>query len=123
MNEIVAFNVCKQLKRLGKKYGTLVPILKEPKMTVLRMLSGAQEISIPDLERIASFCKVPVDEFFVVPQSYSKINGRRVFMGRISSDCSRRDLENLDKLTNLYLFHMKYQDDEFKSCINKNWYE
>ena len=121
INEIVALNVRKQFKLSGKKQGELVAVLKEPKRSILRMLSGAQEISLPVLTKISRFCNAPLESFFAEPQQTSTVH--EAFMGQISSPKGKESLEIIESLSDMYLFHNQYQTTEFSSLVNKNWNE
>ena len=83
MNEIVALNVRRQLKLAGKKQGEHVAVLKESKRNILKMLSGAQEISLSVLAKISRFCNAPLDSFFLEPTRTSPVH--EAFMGQVSS--------------------------------------
>lgn len=121
MNEIVALNVRKHLKLAGKKQGELVAVLKESKRSILKMLSGAQEISLPMLTKISRFCNAPIDSFFAEPLQTSPVH--EAFMGQISSAKGKQSLEIIERLSDIYLFHNQYQTTEFSSLVNKSWNE
>ncbi len=121
INEVVAYNIRKQLKLAGKKQGELVSVLKEPKKVILRMLSGAQEIPLPVISKVSHFCKVDLNSFFIEPREFQV--AREAFMGRVSSDSGKRGLEMIQRLSDMYLFHNQYQTQEFKNLVSKTWNE
>ena len=121
MNEIVAFNVRRQLRLSGKKQGELVAVLKEPKRNILRMLSGAQELPLPVLKKISHFCNSSIDSFFLEPEQSSSIH--EAFMGQASSSEGKKSLDIVRQLSDIYLFHSQYQTAEFSNLVNKNWNE
>ena len=121
MNEIVALNVRRQLKLAGKKQGELVAVLKESKRSILKMLSGAQEIPLPVLTKISRFCSTPLDSFFSEPLQFSTVH--EAFMGQVSSTKGKESLRIIENLSDIYLFHNQYQTTEFSSLVNKSWNE
>jgi len=121
MNEVIAKNISNRLNQLGRKQNELAESLTLPKQTVSKMLSGTRMISAPELTRIAAFCKTTMEALVAVPDDFQNSSLLKVFMGKVQTAQGRKGIETADKLIDLYLFHAKYQSEEFKKGCSKEW--
>lgn len=121
MNEVIAQNISSRLSQIGKKQTELAEFLNLPKQTISKMLNGTRMISAPELSHIATFCKTTMESLVTAPSTFISTNPIRVFMGEVKTENGRKGLETADILMNMYLFHSKYQSEEFKHNCNKEW--
>lgn len=121
MNEVIAQNISSCLSQMGKKQAELADFLSLPKQTISKMLNGARMISAPELSQIATFCNTSMEFLVSMPTTFTVTNPLKVFMGEVKTEGGRKGIETTDKLINLYLFHSKYQSEEFKQNCNKEW--
>ena len=121
MNEVIARNISSRLNQMGKKQNELAESLELPKQTVSKMLNGTRMISAPELSRIAAFCNTTMESLVAVPDGFQNSSLLKVFMGKVHTPEGQKGIETADKLIDLYLFHAKYQSEEFRKNSSREW--
>lgn len=121
MNEVIAQNISSRLSQIGKKQADLANFLNLPKQTISKMINGTRMISAPELSQIADFCKTSMESLVSIPINFSTTNPLKVFMGEVKTDGGSKGIKTADELINIYIFHSKYQSDEFKQNCSKEW--
>lgn len=105
MRDRIAFNVRKIAKSSNKSVEELSELLKESKESVLEMLSGKKEITLPDLKKISEFCNIQMENFFI---NIDKTNRNRI-------------PKMIEKIIDIYLFHYPFSTKEFKEYVGSSY--
>jgi len=121
MNEIIACNINTYLAKLGKKQSDLAVALELPRQTISKMLNGGRMITAPELKKIADFCKTDMNALVIDTNNKLNADTTTAFMGAAVSDEGRKDISFAAKLMDLYVFHSKFQKDDYKDACNKEW--
>lgn len=102
MRDRIAFNVRKIIKSSNKSVEELSELLKESKESVLEMLSGKKEITLPDLKKISETCNIQMESFF------------------INTDKANRIPKMIEKIIDIYSFHYPFSTKEFKEYVGSS---
>lgn len=105
MNVVIANNILNRLRENGKKQVDLADALGVSRQTMSKMLSGTRMINAVELNRIADYFNISMDELVTIPEEVPDNNVVRAFMGKVESESAKKALEIVDELADLVLFH------------------
>lgn len=105
MNAVIAGNIMNKLKEKGKKQIELADALGVSKQTMSKMLSGSRVINAVELNKIAEFFDVPMEELVSIPDIEHDKDVVRAFMGKVETESAKKALEIIDELADLVIFH------------------
>ena len=111
MNTIVANNVLELLSRDGIKQVELAEKIGVSKQTMSKMLSGNRMINIGELQKIASYFDVKMEDLMNVPVNVNEGNVVRAFMGKVSTEAAKEALRTVDELADMIIFHANVRDN------------
>ena len=81
------------------------------KQTMSKMLSGNRMINIGELQKIASYFDVKMEDLMNVPVNVNEGNVVRVFMGKVSTEAAKEALRTVDELADMIIFHANVRDN------------
>ena len=114
MNEVISSNIMNNLKKNGKRQIDLANHLGISKQVMSNMLGGSRTINAAELQEIAVFFKIPMEELVKMPKEVREVNVVRAFMGKVDSDSAKKGLEIADQLANLICFYVKANENAEK---------
>ena len=107
MNEVISNNIINVMKQNRKKQVELAGYLGVSKQVISKMLSGGRMINAVELQRIAEFLGVSMENLVKIPQEISETNTVKAFMGRVESQEAKEGLEIADEIANLICFYAR----------------
>ena len=111
MNSIIARNIQTLLKNQNKKQIDLAEALNTNKQTVNKMLNGTRMINATELNAIARYLGVKMEELTRLTSNNVDTNIVHVFMGKVQSEQAKQALQVADELSDMILFHKKVREN------------
>ncbi len=107
VNSMIAKNIITILKQQNKKQIDLANALNVNKQTVSKMLNGSRMINAVELDLIAKFLGVKMEELTKIREDFIDTDIVHAFMGKVESKEAINALQIADKLSDMILFHNK----------------
>lgn len=111
MNAMIAGNILAMLKKQNKKQTDLADALGTNKQTVNKMLNGTRMINAIELNAIARYLGVKMEELTRIIPDHADTNVVHVFMGKVQSEQAKQALQIADELSDMILFHKKVREN------------
>ena len=111
MNSMIAGNILTLLKKQNKRQTDLADALGTNKQTVNKMLNGSRMINAIELNIIAQYLGVKMEELTRITPDYADTNIVHVFMGKVQSEQAKQALQIADELSDMILFHKKVREN------------
>ena len=114
MDQVIACNIKKCLKKLSKSSSDLAVELKFDLQDVHKMLAGTRVINVIELEKIAKFCNTSFDELLKHDSAIIDDNASNAFIAPVDIQDSQDRLKIVEQIIDLYLFHNKVYNDNLE---------
>ena len=111
MNSMIAGNILALLKDRNKKQTDLADALGTNKQTVNKMLNGTRMINAVELNAIAKYLGVKMEELTSITPERADTNIVHAFMGKVQSEQAKQALQIADELSDMILFHKKVREN------------
>jgi len=111
MNSMIAGNILALLKDRNKKQTDLADALGTTKQTVNKMLNGTRMINAVELNDIAKYLGVKMEELTRIAPERADTNVVHAFMGKVQSEQAKQALQIADELSDMILFHKKVREN------------
>lgn len=111
MNSMIAGNILALMKKQNKKQTNLAEALGTNKQTVNKMLNGTRMINAIELNIIAQYLGVKMEELTRITPEHADTNIVHAFMGKVQSENARKALQIADELSDMVLFHKKVREN------------
>lgn len=111
MNSMIAGNILELLKNQNKKQTDLADALGTNKQTVNKMLNGTRMINAVELNAIAKYLGVKLEELTRITPDHADTNVVHAFMGKVQSEQAKQALQIADELSDMILFHKKVREN------------
>ena len=114
MNGVIASNIVDNLRKSGKSQIDLAPHLGIFNQTISDMLDGSRTIKAEELQEIAGFLNVPMEELVRILKTTREVDVVQSFIDNGYSDSAREGLELADQLANLICFYARANENAEK---------
>ena len=111
MNSMIAGNIRALLKDRNKKQTDLADAMGTNKQTVNKMLNGTRMINAVELNAIAKYLGVKMEELTSITPERADTNIVHAFMGKVQSEQAKQALQIADELSDMILFHKKVREN------------
>ncbi|MBE6013763.1 MAG: helix-turn-helix transcriptional regulator [Lachnospiraceae bacterium] len=111
MNMNIAANISAILKKQNKKQTELANAIGTNKQTVNKMLNGARMINAVELNQIAEYLGVRMEDLTRISPEYAETDIALAFMGKVQSDEAKQALKVADELSDMILFHKRVREN------------
>ena len=114
MNEVIASNIVDNLRKSGKSQIDLAHHLGISNQVISDMLDGSRTINAEELQEIAAFLNVPMEELVRILETTREVDVVQSFIDNGYSDSARKGLELADQLANLICFYARANENAEK---------
>ncbi len=114
MNEVISSNIINIMKKNGKKQIELADCMGLSKQVVSKMLSGGRVINAVELQQIAEFLRVSMEDLLKCPNGISETNVVKVFMGKVDSAEAKQGLKIADEIADMICFYSNARENAEK---------
>ena len=111
MNSMIAGNILALMKKQNKKQIDLAEVLETNKQTVNKMLNGTRMINAIELNTIARYLGVKMEELTRITPEHADTNIVHAFMRKFQAENARNALQIADELSDMILFHKKVREN------------
>ena len=111
MNSMIAGNILALLKDRNKKQTDLADAMGTNKQTVNKMLNGTRMINAVELNAIAKYLGVKMEELTRIAPERADTNVVHASMGKVQSEQAKQALQIADELSDMILFHKKVREN------------
>ena len=105
VNKVIGSNITSHLKENGKKQIDLANHLGVSKQVVSNMLGGARAITAVELQQIAAYFHIPMENLVVIPEEIQDTDVIRAFMGKVETEEAKKGLEIADQIADMICFY------------------
>ena len=105
VNKVIGSNITSRLKENGKKQIDLANHLGVSKQVVSNMLGGARAITAVELQQIAAYFHIPMENLVVIPAEIQDTDVIRAFMGKVETEEAKKGLEIADQIADMICFY------------------
>ena len=114
MNEVIAGNIMDNLRKSEKSQIDLAHYLGISNQVMSNMLDGSRIINAEELQEIAGFLNVPMEELVRILDTVREVDAVQSFMDNGYSDSAKKGLELADQLANLICFYARVNENAEK---------
>ena len=113
-NEVISSNIMDNLRKSGKSQIDLAPHLGIPNQVMNDMLDGFWTINAEELQEIAGFLNIPMEELVRILETTREVDVVQSFIDNGYSDSAKKGLELADQLANLICFYARANENAEK---------
>ena len=114
MNEVISSGIVDNLRKSGKSQIDLAHYLGISRQAVNDMLSGSRTLNAEELQEIAAFLHVPMEELVRILETTREVDVVQSFIDNGYSDSAKKGLEIADQLANLICFYARANENAEK---------
>ena len=114
MKELISSNIMDNLRKSGKSRIDLAHHLGISNQVMGDMLDGSRTINAEELQEIAAFLNVPMEELVRILGTTREVDVVQSFIDNGYSDSAKKGLELVDQLANLICFYAKANENAEK---------
>ena len=114
MKELISSNIMDNLRKSGKSRIDLAHHLGISNQTISDMLDGSRTINVEELQEIAAFLNVPMEELVRILETTREVDVVQSFIDNGYSDSAKKGLELADQLANLICFYARANENAEK---------
>ncbi len=114
MNEVISSNIMDNLRKSGKSQIDLAHHLGISNQVMNDMLDGSRTINVEELQEIAGFLNIPIEELVRILETTREVDVVQSFIDNGYSDSAKKGLELADQLANLICFYARANENAEK---------